>query len=296
MKFREQTALTFDDVLLVPQYSAIPSRSAVTTATQLTPEITLNIPIVSSNMDTVTEASMAIEMARAGGLGIIHRFLSLERQAAEVIRVKRAESYQVNDPVTVTPEIPLHMAIRLMRDQEVSGLIVTDAEGRLAGLLTHRDIELADDLSGKVADKMTPLERVITGQPDISRAEAKKLLHKHRVEKLPLIDSNGKLVGLITARDILKERQHPNATKDLRGRLRVGAAIGVRQDDIDRAERCLAAGADLLVVDIAHGHSDLAIRMFHLHHPHRGRLGISPAERPARMRPRCRPSRRHHHF
>jgi IMP dehydrogenase len=261
MKFREKPALTFDDVLLVPKYSEIHSRSAVSTATQISPGIKLEIPIISSNMDTVTEASMAIEMARAGGLGVIHRFLSIERQAQEVLRVKRAESFRVDDPVTAAVDTPLKQALIIMKESECSGLVITDSSGVLVGILTHRDLDLADDVSGTVADLMTPKERVVTGSPSISRDDARKLLHKHRIEKLPLVDESGKLVGLITARDILKERMHPRASKDGRGRLRVGAAVGVRSDDLDRAERLLQVGCDMLVIDIAHGHSDLAINM-----------------------------------
>lgn len=261
MKFREKPALTFDDVLLVPKYSEIQSRGATDTSVQLTPQIHLEIPVLSSNMDTVTEAAMAIEMARAGGLGIIHRFLSIERQAAEVQRVKRAESFRVDDPVTAQAGTTLQQALRIMRDSECSGLVIVDQNGRLTGILTHRDLDLADDLSGNIADLMTGRERLVTGSPKISRDEARKLLHQHRIEKLPLVDDDGKLVGLITARDILKARQHPKASKDERGRLRVGAALGVRHDDLDRAERLLQAGCDMFVVDIAHGHSDLAINM-----------------------------------
>jgi len=261
MRFREQTALTFDDVLLVPQRSTIRSRHAVTTATFITPTIQCAVPIMSANMDTVTEAAMAIEMARAGGIGIIHRFLSVERQASEVAKVKRAETLLIHDPCTVTAETPVQQAVALMKEVGVSGLIVTDDQGRLAGILSHRDLDLAEDVSGTVADLMTPRDRLITGSPGISRSEARKLLHKHRIEKLPLVEACGKLHGLITASDILKEQQHPNATKDARGRLRVGAAIGVRDSDLDRAERCLAAGADLIVLDIAHGHSDMCISM-----------------------------------
>ena len=261
MKLRDKTALTFDDVLLVPKYSEIHSRGAVTTATQITPEIQLQIPIISSNMDTVTEASMAAAMARAGGIGIIHRFLTIERQVAEVTRVKRAESYRVDDPVTSLADTPLKGALQQMKDSECSGLVVVDAHNKLVGILTHRDLDLADDLSGTVASLMTPRERMVTGVPSISRDEARRLLHKHRIEKLPLLDEEGRLVGLITARDILKERLHPFASKDARGRLRVGAALGVRPDDLERAEKLLAVGCDLLVVDIAHGHSKIAIDM-----------------------------------
>jgi IMP dehydrogenase len=261
MKLRETTALTFDDVLLVPRYSAIHSRNAVTTVAQLTPEIQLTVPILSSNMDTVTESAMAIEMARAGGLGIIHRFLTIERQVQEVHRVKRAESFRVEDPVSVRADLPLQEALRVMRQQDVSGLIVVDEQGKLAGILTHRDIDLAEDFSGPVSSLMTPGDRIVSAPREISKTDARRLLHQHRIEKLPLVDESGKLVALITAKDILKERQHPSATKDGKGRLRVGAAIGVRSDDLDRAERCLAAGADVLVLDIAHGHSLQAIEM-----------------------------------
>lgn len=261
MRFREQTALTFDDVLLVPQRSTIRSRHAVTTATFITPTIQCAVPIISANMDTVTEAAMAIEMARAGGIGIIHRFLSMERQAGEVAKVKRAETMLIHDPVTVTASTPISQAVALMKEVDVSGLVVIDDQGRLAGILSHRDLDLAESIEGNVEDLMTPRERLITGTPGISRQEARKLLHQHRIEKLPLVDDEGRLQGLITASDILKEKRHPNATKDARGRLRVGAAVGVRDSDLDRAERCLAAGADVLVLDIAHGHSDMCLSM-----------------------------------
>ncbi|MGE0488564.1 MAG: IMP dehydrogenase [Vulcanimicrobiota bacterium] len=261
MKIRDQVALTFDDVLLVPQHSAISSRNAVDTSTQLTPTIRCAIPILSANMDTVTEAAMAVEMARAGGIGIIHRFLSPERQAQEVARVKRAESYVVSDPITIEWTATLRAAVERMRELEVSGLIVVDSKNKVAGILTERDLSLVDDLSGNVADLMTPLDKLVTGRPGIPLAEARQALHRHRVEKLPLVDEEGFLKGLITAQDILKLERHPDATKDERGRLRVGAAIGVRDSDIPRAEKCLEAGADLLVLDIAHGHSDLGIEM-----------------------------------
>ncbi len=260
-KVRPQTGLTFDDVLLVPRRSRITSRHAVDTSTRISRNIHCRIPILSANMDTVTEATMAVAMARAGGMGIIHRFLSPERQAQEVARVKRAESLVVADPVTIQEDCPVSKALQTMREREVGGLVVLDADGRVGGILTRRDTALAPDCEGPVSALMTPRSRLVTAHPGISLVEARELLHAHRVEKLPLVDPDGRLVGLITAQDILKLQQHPNSTKDERGRLRVGAAVGVRAADLDRAGRCLAAGADLLVLDIAHGHSDHALQM-----------------------------------
>lgn len=259
MKLREELGLTFDDVLIVPRHSPISSRYGVDTATQLTPRIRCKIPILSANMDTVTEAQMAVAIARAGGLGVIHRFLSPERQAAEVTRVKRAESFIVEDPVTIACDATLAQAREAMR--EVGGLMVLDSEGRVVGILTRRDLVLYDSENGTVADLMTPKDRLITGPRGIGQDEARSLLHKHRIEKLPLVDEEGRPAGLITSQDIIKFQRHPHATKDERGRLRVGAAVGVRASDIERAERLLAAGADLLVVDVAHGHGDLCIDM-----------------------------------
>lgn len=260
-RIRPGEALTFDDVLLVPRRSNIPSRSAVSTATWITRRIRCAIPILSSNMDTVTEAAMAVAMAREGGLGIIHRFLTPERQAAEVARVKRAESHVVQDPVTLRRGDTLQSARNLMHEAGIGGLVVLDEADKVCGILTRRDLELADDLSGPIDTLMTPRERLITASPNISLDEARRLLHRHRLEKLPLVDEEGHLRGLITAQDILKPKRHPNASKDSKGRLRVGAAVGVRPNDMERAEKLLAAGCDVLVVDIAHGHSDLAINM-----------------------------------
>ncbi len=261
MKIRQQVALTFDDVLLVPLHSPVTSRSAVDTSTNITPSIRCAMPVLSANMDTVTEAAMAVEMARAGGIGIIHRFLSPERQSQEVARVKRAESYVVSDPITIEQGTSLKAAVDRMKEFEVSGLIVVDSDGRVAGIFTERDLSLVTDREGQVDRLMTPRDRLVTGKPGISLDEARQRLHEHRVEKLPLVDEDGFLKGLITAQDILKQERHPNATKDQRGRLRVGAAIGVRDSDIARARLCLEAGADLLVLDIAHGHSELALGM-----------------------------------
>lgn len=260
-KVRLQTGLTFDDVLLVPRRSRIASRHAVDTSSRISRNIRCRLPILSANMDTVTEAAMAVAMARAGGIGIIHRFLAPERQAQEVTRVKRAESLVVADPVTIRQDCTVGQALQTMREREVGGLVVLDREGRVCGILTRRDTALAPDTDVPVSELMTPRERLVTALPGISLPDARALLHAHRVEKLPLVQEDGRLVGLITAQDILKLQQHPNSTKDERGRLRVGAAVGVRAADVERAGLLLAAGADLLVLDIAHGHSDLALEM-----------------------------------
>jgi len=263
MKIREAEGLTFDDVLLVPKRSSIASRTAVNTRTRLTRRLPLAIPVVSANMDTVTEAAMAIAMARAGGLGAIHRFMTIERQAAEVARVKRAESYVVESPATIAPTATVDAARQAMTTHGIGGLLVIDADGRLLGLLTTRDVLLAPDPLAAVETAMTPRARLVTvtapGGTDLETA--RRLLHEHRIEKLPLVDAHGRIVGLITAQDIIKIQEHPVATKDAKGRLRVSAAVGVRASDLERAAACAAAGADALVVDIAHGHSDHALKM-----------------------------------
>jgi IMP dehydrogenase len=261
MKIRPTEALTFDDVLLVPQRSSIASRSAVNTSARLTRRLTLSIPIVSANMDTVTESPMAIAMAQAGGLGILHRFMRVERQAAEVARVKRAESYVVEGPATIAPSATVEQARAKMAADGIGGLLVVDAEGRLLGMLTARDILLLVDATAIVETIMTPLARLYTAPVGTDLETARQLLHKHRIEKLPLLDAAGRVRGLITTQDIVKLQDHPLATKDNKGRLRVGAAIGVRPDDLERAAACVNAGADVLVVDIAHGHADHALQM-----------------------------------
>lgn len=263
MKIRDAEGLTFDDVLLVPKRSSIASRTAVNTRARLTRQISLAIPIVSANMDTVTESAMAIAIARAGGLGVIHRFMPVERMAAEVKRVKRAESYIVEKPATVLPTVTVDAAREAMESQGIGGLLVVGDDGELLGLLTTRDVLLAPDPLATVGTVMTPRAKIVTvtapGRADLETA--RRLLHEHRIEKLPLVDGHGHIVGLITAQDIIKLQEHPVATKDAKGRLRVGAAVGVRPSDLDRAAACAAAGADALVVDIAHGHSDHAINM-----------------------------------
>jgi len=261
MKIRKEPGLTFDDVLLVPQRSPIPSRRDVDTSSRFSRHITLHIPIVSSNMDTVTEGRMAIAMARAGGIGVIHRFLPAPRQAAEVARVKRAESFVVEDPFTLPPEATVGQARAALAERGIGGVVIVDGERRPVGIVTTRDLLFAPDAEQPVTAVMTPRERLVTAPQGISLEEAKRLLHEHRIEKLPLIDVQGRLAGLITAQDITKLAQHPHASKDAKGRLRVAAAIGVHAADVERARLLLEAGADALVIDIAHGHADHMLAM-----------------------------------
>lgn len=261
MKVRASKGLTFDDVLLVPQRSSITSRQDVDTSTWLTPAIRLQVPVVSANMDTVTEAGMAIAMARAGGIGMIHRFMTIDQQARQVERVKRAEGFMVERPYAITAEASVAEARRVMSLHEVGGLVITDGGEELIGLVTQRDILLAPDETAPVRSVMTTPDRLVMASPETTFDEARSLLHQHRLEKLPVVDERGRLVGLITAQDIIKRDRYPGATKDSKGRLQVGAAIGVRSHDMERAEALLAAGADVLVLDIAHGHADHCLRM-----------------------------------
>ncbi len=262
MKIRATRGLTFDDVLLVPKRSPIASRRDVSTATRLTDQIALAVPIVSANMDTVTEAEMAIAMARVGGLGILHRFMTVEQQVREVKRVKRAEGFIVEAPYEVTKDASLAEAAHIMDQRGVGGLVVMDGGTTLLGLITRRDVMLApSDVHQTVADVMTPPDQIVSVGPDVTADEARHILYTHRVEKLPVIDAEGNLVGLITAQDLMKPERFPDATIDEKGRLRVGAAIGVAPGEVDRAGALLEAGADLLVLDIAHGHADHCIEM-----------------------------------
>jgi IMP dehydrogenase len=263
MKVRADFGLTFDDVLLVPHRSSIQSRKDVSTDTWLVPGIHLSIPIISSNMDTVTETRMAIAMAQLGGIGILHRFMTIDQQADCVAHVKRSESLIVESPLTISPEATVEQARQRMAEADVGGLVVVDEGNYLLGIVTHRDVLLAPDNEIPVNEVMTRRDRLIVASQDETLEEARRKLFEHRIEKLPLVDASGRLTGLITAQDIVKIQQHPNATKDNRGRLRVGAAIGARSEDLERAESCLAVGADVLVVDIAHGHSDHVINMTH---------------------------------
>jgi IMP dehydrogenase len=261
MKMRADIGLSFDDVLLVPRHSSIQSRKEVSTSSWLLPGIQLSIPILSSNMDTVTEARMAIAMAQLGGMGILHRFMSSDQQADCVSRVKRSESLVVDSPLTISPHVSMQQARQRMEEVDVGGLVVVDDDNILLGIVTNRDVLLAPDKDMPVSRVMTPRERLVVASQDETVEEARRKLFEHRIEKLPLVDSEGRLAGLITAQDIIKIQKHPNATKDNRGRLRVGAAVGARTEDMERAASLQAAGADVLVVDIAHGHSDHVIHM-----------------------------------
>jgi len=259
MKILPDVALTYDDVLLVPQFSDIPSRRKLSTQTRLTPAITLQIPIVSANMDTVTEAEMAIAMARHGGIGIIHRFMPIEEQVAQVERVKRAESFVVEEPITLTTRHTVGDARRMMEETGTGGILILDENGRLVGIVTSRDMLFEQDDRRPLTEIMS--RNLITAPPGTTLQEAAAILHRHRIEKLPLVDEQGALVGLITLKDILKITEFPKATKDVKGRLAVGAAVGVKERELKRVEALLEAGADCIVVDIAHGDSQLEIEM-----------------------------------
>lgn len=262
MKVRTEPGLTFDDVLMIPRRSAIRSRKDVSTETWLTPQIRLHIPVVSANMDTVTEARMAIAMAQQGGIGILHRFMTIEKQAEAVRRVKRAENMIVEQPLQIHPDATVQQARLRMADADVGGLVVVDDQQHLLGVITTRDVQLAEDMQVSVAAVMTPRERLIVAGPGETMREARQKLYQHRVEKLPLVDSDDRVVGLITVQDIVKIQDHPDATKDARGRLVVGVALGARlTEDLPRAAACAEAGADCFVVDIAHGHSDHTMEM-----------------------------------
>jgi IMP dehydrogenase len=244
-------ALTFDDVLLLPAESDVLPKSVETT-TRLTRNIQLNIPIVSSAMDTVTEARMAIAMAAVGGLGFIHKNLSVEEQAAEVVKVKKYESAIVTEPITVEPEAPLHRAVALMRENGISGIPIVQ-RGRLVGILTNRDLRFEKNLEQRVEQVMT--KDLITAREGVTIEEAKDLLHRHRIEKLLVVNEAFELRGLITIKDIEKIQKHPNAAKDRHGRLLCGAAVGVGADREARIAALIKAGADVIAIDTAHGHS-----------------------------------------
>ena len=251
--------LTFDDVLLVPKFSDVKSRKDANTKTRFSRNIPLSIPIVSANMDTVTESTMAIAMARLGGIGVIHRFLPLEVQVSEVARVKRSESVVIEDPFTLSPDRTVRDAWDAIGEHAIGGIVIVDSKQKLLGLVTRRDIILEENLNRKLSEVMTPRKDLVTAERGVHIEEAQRLLHKHRIEKLPLLDKSGRLAGLITSKDIMKRRQFPSATKDSKGRLRVAAAVGVKGDYLERAEKLLEVGADCLVVDIAHGHSSYSI-------------------------------------
>ena len=254
--------LTFDDVLLIPKRSPIISRSQTNLKTKLSRNITLNIPLVSANMDTVTESGMAIALAREGGIGIIHRFMTIEDQVDEVLKVKRSESVIIEQPYTIKPDMSVQDADNLMLQYGVSGLLVEENGRKLAGIITRRDITFETNHKSKISDLMS--KNVITVKEGITIEQAKEVLHTHRIEKLPVVDSSNRIVGLITSKDILKMDQYPYASKDKKGRLLVGAAVGVKGDYLERTEALLDAGSDTIVVDIAHGHSENAINAVHM--------------------------------
>jgi len=251
-------AITYDDVLLVPAKSSVIPRD-VDVSTRLTKNIRLNIPLLSAAMDTVTESEMAIALAREGGIGIIHKNLSIERQAEEVDKVKRSESGMIMNPVTLTADKTVGDVLDLMTKFSVSGIPIV-ADGKLVGILTNRDLRFQPNRNLKVADVMTSTN-LVTAPLGTTLEEAEVILQKHKIEKLPVVDKNGKLKGLITFKDIQKKKRYPNACKDKHGRLRVGAAVGVTPDTMERVEALVKAGADVIIIDTAHGHSKGVIEM-----------------------------------
>jgi IMP dehydrogenase len=252
-KWYKDEGLTFDDVLLVPQQSQVLPKDA-DTGTRFSRRIRLNIPISSSAMDTVTEHRMAIALAREGGIGVIHKNLPIHEQSSEVERVKRSESGMVSKPISLSSEHRLMDAVRLMKEYAISGIPITDKEGRLVGIITNRDIIFETDLTQPISEVMTS-ESLITAPAGTTVEEASRLLHRHKIEKLPIVDKKGLLRGLFTLKDVMKRDKYPNACKDSQGRLRVAAALGVAGDFLERAEALVSAGADALVIDTAHGHS-----------------------------------------
>ena len=260
MEIRE--GLTFDDVLLVPKRSSIATRSQTNLQTKLSKNISLNIPIISANMDTVTESAMAVAMAREGGIGIIHRFLTISEQVNEVLKVKRSGSVIIENPYIIKPDQSVREAVSYMKEKEVSGLLVVDSDSKLVGILTSRDIVFESESTKLVKDVMT--SDVVTAKLGISVLDAKKILQENRIEKLPLVDEKGFVKGLITSKDIMNTENYPVASKDKKGRPLVGSAVGVKGDFMERTEALLEAGSDVIVVDIAHGHSDNAINTVRL--------------------------------
>ena len=250
--------LTFDDVLLVPKYSDIASRSQASLRTRLSKNIELNMPFISANMDTVTEHAMAVTMSRLGGIGIIHRFLTIKAQTDEILKVKRSGSVMIENPYTISPDQTITDALEYERNMGVSGLLVTSPDsGKLVGIITERDIVFAPNKNMQVKDVMTT--DIVSGKVGLSLDEAKHILHENRIEKLPLVDDDNLVKGLITSTDMLDNDAYPDSSKDAKCRPLVGAAVGVKDDFLDRAESLLAVGTDVIVVDIAHGHSENAL-------------------------------------
>jgi IMP dehydrogenase len=253
MQDRIREGLTFDDVLLIPGKSSILPRE-VNITTNLTTDIRLNIPVISAAMDTVTESAMAVAIAREGGIGILHKNMSIEEQCEEVDKVKRSESGMIRNPVTLSPEKTIGEALDIMKKYSISGIPVVDEQQKLVGILTNRDLRFEPNNSLKVKNIMTK-ESLITAPLGTTLEKAEKILQRFKIEKLPVVDRNGVLKGLITFKDIQKKKKHPNACKDEHGRLRVGAAVGITLDTIDRISSLSKAGADVIVIDTAHGHS-----------------------------------------
>ncbi len=250
-----QKALTFDDVLLLPAHSNVLPRD-VSLKTQLTRGIPLNIPLLSAAMDTVTESRLAIAMAQEGGIGIVHKNMTIRAQATEVTKVKRFESGIVKDPITINQDMSVKEVIALTKLHRISGLPVVESDGKVVGIVTNRDLRFESKLNQPVKNIMTPREQLITVREGSSREEARKLMHKHRLERVLVVNKNFELKGLITVKDILKSSEHPNACKDSLGRLRVGAAVGVGDGTEERAAALVEAGVDVIIVDTAHGHSE----------------------------------------
>jgi IMP dehydrogenase len=246
-------ALTYDDVLLLPAYSEVLPRE-VTTTTRLTKNITLNIPILSAAMDTVTEAALAIAMAQNGGIGIIHKNMTIAQQAEQVRKVKRSESGMIIDPITLTEDKSIGEAQKIMRESRIGGIPIINNVGKLVGILTNRDLRFQRDMTRPVTEVMTS-EKMITAQKGTSLDDAEVILQEYKIEKLPIVDEEYKLIGLVTYKDIIKRKSHPNACKDPLGRLRVGAAVGVTPDLLDRVAALVQVGVDVVSIDTAHGHS-----------------------------------------
>ena len=259
MKILPDVGLTYDDILLVPQYSNVDSRRALSTKSWLTKKIALQSPIVSANMDVVTESEMAIAMAREGGIGIIHRFMTIGEHARQIERVKKAESFVVDNPITMSDQSTIGDVKHVVDETGTGGILIVDKDQKLIGIVSTRDLLFEVDESKLVTEIMT--REVHSAAPGTSLKEAEQLLHEYRVEKLPLVDDAGKVAGLITLKDIMKITKFPKATKDAKGRLAVGAAVGVRDMEMRRVEAALQAGADCIVVDIAHGDSHMEIEM-----------------------------------
>ena len=256
MDIRE--GVTFDDVLLVPKYSKITSRSDTDLSTKLSRNISLNMPLISANMDTITESSMAVTVAREGGIGIVHRFLTIQQQVNEVLKVKRSGSIIIENPYTINSELTIKDAFSIMNEKQVSGLLVTDSNSKIIGILTERDVLFESSHSSKLVKELMTKD-VVTAKLGVDLEQVKEILKHNRIEKLPIVDDNNHVKGLITSQDISNLEKYPYASKDKKGRPLVGSAVGVKGDFMERSEALINAGADVLVVDIAHGHSENAI-------------------------------------